>query len=480
MSAKNRRPLRSVARWQAACAAIAVAMICWVAEVAAVAQTFRVANSEIRPFVTGLIPVIGRGGFVGGVSVDAAGVVKRSDTETLGRLRELRLVALEKIRSDLDKSSTMRKVSLRGLMAAIDARRRKGSPVTDELQNLAGLQRVEYVFVYPENHDIVLAGFAEGWKVDTQGNVVGQKTGRPVLQLDDLIVALRTSKNAATGDGITCSIDPSKEGASRLERLLGTRGLQMNETTVARLEEALGPQNITLTGIPAGSRFACVLVAADFMLKRLGMNLEPAPIQGMPSYMEMLQASSSASPRNAMPRFWLAPRYDPLLKDTEGLAWQLRGPGVQALAEDGYLKSGRASTVSRGKSTSLAEQWAETMSAKYEPLSQALPVFQELRNCMDLAVVAALLVKEDLPRKAGCDIALLLDDKRIQVASYPVPKTTDSRASLVRKGREWIVSVSGGVAVDSWSVLEHVEQQPKLSDTRRQATLYDENRWWWD
>jgi hypothetical protein len=220
-----------------------------------------VANTELRPFVTGLIPVVGRGGFVGGVSVDAAGVVTRSDTEAVGRLRDLRMGALEKVRTELDASSALRKVSLRGLMAAIQTRRRAGQGITDELQNLAGLQRVEFVLVYPETHDIVLAGFAEGWRVDAQGNVVGRKTGKPVLQLDDLIVALRTAKNAATGDGISCSIDPTKEGSQRLERLLGTRGLQMNEATAARLEEALGPQNITLTGIPPGSHFACVLVA---------------------------------------------------------------------------------------------------------------------------------------------------------------------------------------------------------------------------
>ena len=481
MCGKSFRSLRGISRCQVdILSAFVVVLTFWIPAVPTRGQTFSVASSEIRPFVTALIPVVGRNGAVGGVSVNAAGVVTRSDTETLGRLRELRLVSLEKIRSELDTSSTMRKISLRGLMATIEARRRAGQPVTDELRNLAGLQRVEFVFVYPENNDIVLAGFAEGWKVDAQGNVVGRKTGHPVLQLDDLIVALRSAKNAATGDGITCSIDPSKEGAQRLERLLGTRGLQLNEATVARLEEALGQQNITLTGIPPSSHFACVLVAADFMLKRLGMNLESAPIQGMPSYMELLQASTTASTRNAMPRFWLAPRYDPLLKDADGLAWQLRGPGVQALAEDGYLKSGRSSTVSRAKSTSLAEQWAETMTAKYEPLSQAIPVFQELRNCMDLAVVAALLVKEDLPRKASCDLSLLLDDKRIQIASYPVPKTTDSRASTVRKGRDWIVSVSGGVAVDSWSVLNHVEVGSQMSNIRQQVALLGDKRWWWD
>jgi hypothetical protein len=385
--------------------------------------------------------------------------------------------------------SRLRKVSLRGLAATIDQKRIAGQPVSDELQSLAGLQRVQLVLVYPEQRDIVLAGFAEGWRIDAQGNVVGQTTGHPVLQLDDLLVALRTAKMAATKEGITCSMNPTLEGARRLQKLLGKSGLQPNEATLAHLEESLGPQQITVTGVPPGSHFAHVLVAADFLLKRLGMHLESAPVEGLPSYLEMLQASPSAIPRNAMPRFWLAPRYEPLLRDAEGLAWQLQGSGVQALAEEGFLlgaggtrhKFAGHDKAAHEKAATLADRWAETMTAKYDELSTALPVFRELRNCMDLAVIAALFVKEDLPAKANCDLSLLLDEKRIQVAQYRVPKAVASQASLIRKGRSWMVAVSGGVEVDSWSVLDQVQLHAELAKEHQQATRpEDTTRWWWD
>jgi len=35
---------------------------------------------------------------------------------------------------------------------------------------LAGLQRIEYVFLAPDSKDIVLAGPAEGWRVNEQGD----------------------------------------------------------------------------------------------------------------------------------------------------------------------------------------------------------------------------------------------------------------------------------------------------------------------
>ena len=39
--------------------------------------------------------------------------------------------------------------------------RQNNRPLPDEVKYLAGLQRIRYVFVYPEQQDIVLAGFGE-------------------------------------------------------------------------------------------------------------------------------------------------------------------------------------------------------------------------------------------------------------------------------------------------------------------------------
>jgi len=433
-------------------------------------------NIEFRPFVVGLIPVVGNGA-VGGVSIDASGVLARSDLDATGALRDARLRALMPIDSELAASSRCRKISLRRLSAAIDERRLAKQPVEDSLQNLAGVTRIEFVFVFPDDHDIVLAGPAEGWRVDDQGNVVGRASGQPVLQLDDLIVALRSAKAATSGRGISCSIDPTEEGLRRLRPLLKTA--TYSEATVERLEQALGPQQVTITGVPASSHFAHVLVAADFLMKRLGMKFERSPVDGLPSYMELLAGRSAARPKSAMPRWWIAPKYDPLLKDADGLAWELRGNGVQTLTEDGYLGSSGAVTTT-GREDPLAKKWADTMTEKYPALAKAMPVFAELRNCIDLAVVSALLVKEDLPRKAGCDLSLLLDESRIAVAEYPVPKMVDSKASLIRKGRDWIISLSGGIQVDSWSALEHIETTAELPKSRAAAVPAASNRWWWD
>ena len=256
---------------------------------------------QAKPFVTGLIPVVGPRGGVGGVSIDARGVVARSKIDSAAGLRDVRRAALAASNGDVAAASPLRKVSLRGLVAELDRLRREAAPLSAELQNLAGLTRIEYVLVYPEQQDIVLAGPAEGWQFDDQAAAVGSATGRPILQLDDLIVALRTAKaQPETGELISCSIDPTEEGSRRFSRLTRTLDPPLSKAAVSRLEETVGPQLVTITGIPPGSHFAHVLVAADFRMKLLGMNLEPAPIDGLPSYLELLR-TGSVRPRAARP-----------------------------------------------------------------------------------------------------------------------------------------------------------------------------------
>ena len=156
----------------------------------------------------------------------------------------MRQRSLEKIPADLNPAVEMRKISLRRLEAALEDCAKNNKPIPDALKYLAGLQHIHYVFVYPEQKDIVLVGPGEGWKVDAKGNVVGVATGRPVMLLDDLLVALRTAQAAAQG-GITCSIDPTPEGSRGSSR----RSAAAIRRLVARdLESALGMQRISVAG----------------------------------------------------------------------------------------------------------------------------------------------------------------------------------------------------------------------------------------
>ena len=160
---------------------------------------------------------------VGGVAIDVDGLLSALTVDDQQQLGKLRTAGLGEIPQDLKAFDKLRGVSLRHIEAEIAKCLKNNRPLPADIRYLAGLQRVEYVFVYPERNDIVLAGPAEGWQLDELGNAVGLTTNRPVVLLDDLVVALRTAA-ASRLEPISCSIDPSAEGMQRLQQVL--RGLK--------------------------------------------------------------------------------------------------------------------------------------------------------------------------------------------------------------------------------------------------------------
>ncbi|MFM8703289.1 MAG: DUF1598 domain-containing protein, partial [Planctomycetia bacterium] len=70
---------------------------------------------------------------------------------------------------------------------------------------------------------------------------------------------------------------------------------QNPDATLVAMQDAMGPQRVTVGGVPGDSRFARVLVAADYRMKRVGMGLEPAGIAEVPSYLSMEPPGATAA-----------------------------------------------------------------------------------------------------------------------------------------------------------------------------------------
>ena len=119
------------------------------------------------------------------------------------------------------------------------------------------------------------------------------------------------------------------------------------------------------------------------------------------------------------------------------------------------------------------------MTENYAELSKALPVFGELRNCFDLAVVAALLTHEGLLVKAGCELGILMDSDKLQCPELPTASTVPSLASHTQTRRGLIVSVSGGVEIDPWSLLDNAQETASIAPITKRAAEKHDQRWWW-
>lgn len=417
------------------------------------------------------------GDTVGGIDIDPNGVLK--NLVRLDQNKRDRLVAgLQSADQDVNKQTKMRMVSVNGLNQVIADSAKTGKPLPVEAQFMAGLQRIEYIIVSPDQKDLILVGPGEGWKVNAAGSVVGEVSGTPVLRLEDFLVAMRTVTAAGEGRGISVSIDPTPAGVKQLRQFYASNPA-MHAGIKSQVEQAMGPQQISLTGVPQDSRFSQVLVAADYKMKRFSMGLEAAPIGDFPSVLE-IAAKKGGKFKNGSPRFWMECNYDSVAKSNDGNVWQLRGQGVRTMTEDGFFNKSGQAVDKKGKVNKFAKQWADAMTNRFNELAKAEPVFRELRNVMDLAVVAAIIKQNNLLSKAGCSAAMILDKNAIKMPSWNTPKSVGTECSFINVRGDWVITASGGVQVDSWSVASNTEVVPAIAQVQATATKKTADRWWWN
>jgi len=129
-----------------------------------------------------------------------------------------------------------------------------------------------------------------------------------------------------------------------------------------------------------------------------------------------------------------------------------------------------------GKKSNLAQKWADTMTQNYEELSRKSPIFGQLRNLMDLSVIAAVIDKHDLAGKANCDLSALTKSD-IVLGSWNTPKTVSTQCSVTKRGREYLVTASGGVQIESWQAAENAKVDEKVMSVYTKAVKTNDN-WW--
>ena len=137
-------------------------------------------------------------GAVGGISIDADGIVRNLDPQAVESLARERRQALAGATDDRGTDAKLRKVSLAKIVKAVTAAT-TGQPLPSDVLFLGGLERITHVFVDTECHDIILAGPADAIAVDAAGTMVAATSGRPLLQLEDLVVAMRAIDAARSG-----------------------------------------------------------------------------------------------------------------------------------------------------------------------------------------------------------------------------------------------------------------------------------------
>jgi hypothetical protein len=435
----------------------------------------------------------GNGGTIGtsafsGVAVDADGVLKRLEKrDPTGKLMETRVQQAHTAQGDdVFKPSALRKVSLTRLLKQSNDLVAKGQKPDDAMKHLAGLTRIRYVFYYPETKDIVLAGPAEGWVETPDGRQVGWNSAQPILEFDDLLVALRTfAPGKKDSPLVYCSIDPTQEGLARMQQFLSQIGRQIGpgdeQFIVEGLRESLGLQMITVGGVPASTHFAQVMVEADYRMKLIGIGLEEPPVN-IVSYVALANPSTVA--RNALQRWYFVPDYQRVKVSEDGNAAEFVGTGVKLVGEDEVVGSNggrQGSSQQSGASLKFTRMFTQ----KYNQLAERAPVYAQLRNCIDMLVAAAFMQRHDLYGQAGLDLGALGNEGSYKLQKYNAPKQVATAVNSMWKGNRLMTPVGGGVeiraaqSIDSSNVLS---DDGKVAEAKSEVNIQSlpANQWWWD
>ena len=421
-----------------------------------------------------------------GIVIDADGVLRMK--QVAGQLtRQRRLQARAALNPDLAKVSKLRKISLNRLEAAVADQLAAGAEPTDDMKYLAGMTQIEYVFFYPESKDIVIAGPAEGFMLDGQSRPVGIASGESVLQLEDLIVALRAFGPGAPKMGsVGVSIDPTPEGLARMQQFLANFGRRVVPSDTRRiiqgLKDSLGRQVVSVRGISPNTHFATVLVEADYRMKLIGIGLETPPVK-ITSYVR--RANPSTVSRNALQRWYFIPDYESVRVSDDGYAMQLIGEGVK-LVNANELVRGDGTRVNSAKPDRASRTFVESFTRRYPELARKVPVYAQLRNLVDVLIAAAYIQEQDFYSQAEWDMKIFGNEAIMPVEIYAAPKEVETAVNAVWKGNVLMTPVGGGVHIDARKAIsvEHVQpdEEGAVADKRETVTLdgLADGQWWWD
>jgi hypothetical protein len=312
------------------------------------------------------------------------------------------------------------------------------------------------------------------------------------MVLTDLVVVLRqmmSRPDAVFG----CSITPTKDALAKAQAFIAESnktplkpGAAAREAWLKRLREQLGQQAIDVYGIDPQTRVGRVLVEADYRMKLVGIGLEDG-VMGVRSYLESINVpKGQAPPPLDVLRWWFTLNYDAVRATPQRDAFEIRGQGVKVLSENEMLTA-LGERVHTGQSEPLNQQFAQDFTKHFVELAVKYPIYAELQNIFDLALVAAIVRAEGLADRVDWHATCFSDANQFPVELGFAPKRVDTVINHRMVNQTTILAaVSGGVRVDPAGLVKKTAIQTDdyglLSGQRTAAKPAAQPRdvWWWD
>ncbi len=388
-----------------------------------------------------------------GISVNPNGAIEYRQRDANAELNKIKSRRpLKESPADLDKR--LKFVSLVKISTELRNSIESNKPLSNDVKYLQGLTQIHYILLYPDDKDLIIAGPSEDIDATNQLQPRGKLTGRPVLQLDDLIAALRRASGPDARKPFGCSIDPPPNAVERAKAVLDRVGSSDRALLAREMAREMGPQQVRLFGTPPDSRLAFICVAADYQLKRYTTVTDPFPLPGIGHPVDNSRPAGNG--------FWFEMNYDKLLVNADNTAYEVRGPRLQ-------MKVGAIPFDAKG-ATERAKAWAVQVNKNIPALAAAAPIYADLQNIADLALLASLIQKDKLAQRVSWDMSFLLDASKYTTKTIPTPRTCDTIVNYAAGSL-----TAGGVSLDPGSSLSddnrETDEKGALAPIRQRARM---------
>lgn len=308
--------------------------------------------------------------------------------------------------------------------------------------HLGGLKTIEGYVIDKVNYDVIIIG-----KTDDS---------LPPLYLDDFVISLRCAwkkyieSNVFTPPG--CSIDPIDTSMKKLTDITKKISGSQSQENRSQLELEWNktceePQLVRVLGVPYNSRFAQVMVKADYDMKRIVDGYDNLEIPEVKDILTLLSEEAQENfmkgkrkgrPIRLMNRFWFCPGEYSLTENNNTTMFEICD--VQLLTEEQHLfRSGK--NVGKGRINQYAEIVAETFTAHYNEIAKIRPIYKELENLLRLYTLSEAFKFKSVFKTAGLSIAYFLEE--YQIVQHNVAKTLPGRPRFEtfkyeRKVKRWM------------------------------------------
>ena len=287
------------------------------------------------------------------------------------------------------------------------------------LATLCGITRFEGFLVDEGNQDIILVGQPDG--------------GGSSLHLDELVVGMRSLWGSGT-EAVVCSLDPRRENISAIKRISAQTGAiqspEAGRRVIQQIKGIWGSQLIRVGGVPRDSRYAHIMIDADYHMKKVSLGAQK--ISGIDSYLslkvsdvrERIARGDDMVPLGfSFNRFWFSVEKEfPIFTEDEGIVWLKACPIVLLTEKRNDAPSGELYDVEEDDSAATA--YAEGFSDQFPRLAEQIVPYGDLRNLYLLKAVLESMRFRRGAEHVGLNMEIFLNQYACKTAK-PMPDSLE-------------------------------------------------------